>query len=82
MWPTAKSDYLWRIIHVSQEPDHLPVISLALAGCSGVAGVESEFEGVPTGGVAANVDTTVGDNPTQTLTCNLGAGEVRLEKAD
>lgn len=46
----------------------------------GVADVKSEFEGVPGGGLAADIDTTVGDNPTQTLTFNVGAGDVRLEK--
>lgn len=47
----------------------------------GVADVKSEFEGVSGGGLAADIDTTVGDSPTQTLTFNVGAGEVRLEKA-
>jgi len=47
----------------------------------GVATVKSEFEGVPEGGVAANIDMNVGDNPTQTLTFNLGAGDVNLNKA-
>lgn len=48
----------------------------------GVVEVTSEFEGVPGGGVATDIDATIGSNPTQTLTFNLGAGEVRLEKAD
>lgn len=52
---------------------------LVIAG--GVADVSSDFEGVPDGGVAADIDTTIGDNPTQTLTFNLGAGEVHLQKA-
>lgn len=55
--------------------------SFRLVVNGGVADVQSEFAGVPGGGVAADIDTTVGDNPTQTLTFHLGAGEVRLEKA-
>jgi hypothetical protein len=47
----------------------------------GVAGIDSEFEGVPDGGIATDVEATIGDNPTQTLTFNLGAGEVKLQKA-
>lgn len=48
----------------------------------GVATVKSEFEGVPEGGVAANIDVNVGGNsPTQTLTFNVGAGDVNLNKA-
>ncbi len=48
----------------------------------GAIGVESAFEGVPGGGVATEIDVTIGDTPSQTLTFNLGAGEVRLEKAE
>lgn len=47
----------------------------------GVAEIVSDFEGVPTGGVAADVDVVIGDNPTQTLTFNMGAGAVHLEQA-
>lgn len=55
--------------------------SFQLHVSGGVAEVKSEFAGVPGGGVAANVDATVGNDPTQTLTFHLGAGEVRLQKA-
>lgn len=48
----------------------------------GAIGVESEFEGVPDGGVATEIDMTVGDAPSQTLIFTLGEGQVRLEKAD
>mgnify|MGYP007117549504 FL=1 len=44
--------------------------------------MNSEFEGVPSGGVATDIDVIIGDNPTQTLIFNLGAGDVSLEKAD
>lgn len=47
----------------------------------GAAGVDSEFEGIPNGGVAVDIDRTVGDNPTQTLTINVGAGAINLRKA-
>jgi hypothetical protein len=56
--------------------------SFRLMVTGGVATVRSEFEGVPGGGPAAAIDTTVGSNPTQTLTFNLGAGEVILQKAE
>lgn len=46
----------------------------------GVAHMTSEFEGAPSG-LAANIDTNVGDNPTQTLTFHMGAGEIELRKA-
>ena len=55
--------------------------SFRLRVTGGAVTVSSEFEGVPGGGVATDIDTTVGDNPTQTLTFNLGAGEVSLQKA-
>lgn len=55
--------------------------SFRLKVTGGAASVKSDFEGVPGGGVATSIDTTVGDNPAQTLIFNLGAGEVRLEKA-
>jgi hypothetical protein len=48
----------------------------------GAVDVTSEFEGVPAGGVAAGIDVIVGDNPTQTLTFNTGAGQVHLQKAN
>jgi hypothetical protein len=47
----------------------------------GATGVSSEFEGVPDGGVAVDIDTTIGANPTQTLTFNVGAGQVNLQRA-
>jgi hypothetical protein len=47
----------------------------------GVAGINSDFAGVPDGGVATEIDTTIGDNPTQTLNIELGAGELSLVKA-
>lgn len=53
---------------------------LIVAG--GVAKVASDFEGVPSGGLAADIDTTIGRNPTQTLTFNVGAGQVNLRHAD
>ena len=53
---------------------------LIVAG--GVAKVTSDFEGVPTGGLAADIDTTIGSNPTQTLTFNVGAGRVNVRHAD
>ncbi len=53
---------------------------LIVAG--GVAEVASDFEGVPSGGLAADIDTTIGRNPTQTLTFNVGAGQVNLRHAD
>lgn len=56
--------------------------SFQLHVSGGVAEVNSEFDGVPGGGVAANVDATIGDNPTQSLTFHLGAGDVNLQKAD
>jgi hypothetical protein len=55
--------------------------SFNLQVSGGVADVNSEFEGVPDGGVATDIQTTVGDNPTQTLTFELGAGELHLRKA-
>ncbi len=53
---------------------------LIVAG--GVAEVASDFEGVPSGGLAADIDTTIGRNPTQMLTFNVGAGQVNLRHAD
>ena len=55
--------------------------SFHLLVSGGVADIVSDFEGVPDGGVAADIEVVIGDNPTQTLTFNLGAGEVRLEEA-
>ena len=52
---------------------------LIIAG--GVADIISDFEGVPDGGLATDVEVVIGDNPTQTLTFNLRAGEVHLEQA-
>lgn len=56
--------------------------SFRLRVSGGAITVNSEFEGVPGGGLATDINTTIGDDPTLTLTFNLGAGEVRLEKAD
>lgn len=55
--------------------------SFRLQVTGGAVNVTSEFEGVPDGGIATDVEATIGDNPTQTLTFNLGAGEVKLQKA-
>lgn len=54
--------------------------SFRLVVTGGVADLTSDFEGVPGGGVATDIDTTIGSNPSQTLTFNIGAGEVRLMK--
>lgn len=56
--------------------------SFRLQVSGGAVDVKSAFEGVPGGGVATDIDTTIGDNPTQTLIFNLGAGDVSLDKAD
>ena len=56
--------------------------SFRLHVTGGAVTVSSEFEDVPGGGLATDIDMTVGYNPTQTLTFNLGAGEVRLQKSD
>lgn len=56
--------------------------SFQLHVSGGVAEINSEFDGVPGGGVAADVEATIGDNPTQSLTFHLGAGDVNLQKAD
>lgn len=56
--------------------------SFRLQVTGGAVNVSSEFEGVPAGGVATDIDSTVGDNPTQTLAFNLGAGDVRLQQSD
>lgn len=55
--------------------------SFDLSVTGGVADIDSDFEGVPGGGVGAEVETTVGSNPTQSITINLGAGDVNLESA-
>ena len=55
--------------------------SFHLLVAGGVAEIVSDFEGVPDGGVAADVEVVIGDNPTQTLSFNLGAGEIHLEQA-
>lgn len=47
----------------------------------GVAAIESDFAGVPAGGVGTDVTHTIGDNPTQTLMFNMGAGKIHLMKA-
>mgnify|MGYP003378852904 CR=1 FL=1 len=56
--------------------------SFNLSVSGGVGNVNSAFEGVPDGGIATDIDTTIGDNPTQTLTFNVGAGDVNLNKAE
>lgn len=56
--------------------------SFRLQVSGGAVDVNSEFEGVPSGGVATDIDVIIGDTPTQTLIFNLGAGDVSLEKAD
>ena len=56
--------------------------SFNLSVSGGVGNVNSEFEGVPDGGIATDIDTTIGDNPTQTLTFNVGAGDVNINKAE
>ena len=55
--------------------------SFRLRVTGGAVTVASDFEGVPDGGLATDIDTTVGSNPTQTLSFNIGAGEVKLQKA-
>jgi hypothetical protein len=55
--------------------------SFRLVVTGGAVDVVSEFEGVPGGGEAVNIDTTIGDNPAQTFSYNVGAGEVRLVEA-
>lgn len=53
--------------------------NLSMAG--GAGNVNSDFEGVPDGGLATDIDTTIGRNPTQTLTFNVGAGNVNINQA-
>lgn len=55
--------------------------SFNLSVSGGVGNVNSEFEGVPDGGIATDIDTTIGSSPTQTLTFNVGAGDINLNKA-
>ena len=55
--------------------------SFNLSVSGGVGNVNSEFEGVPDGGIATDIDTTIGDSPTQTLTFNVGAGDINLNIA-
>jgi hypothetical protein len=55
--------------------------SFNLSVSGGVGNVNSEFEGVPDGGIATDIDTTIGSNPTQTLTFNVGAGDINLNQA-
>jgi hypothetical protein len=56
--------------------------SFNLSVSGGVGNVNSDFEGVPAGGIATDVDVTIGDNPTQTLTFNVGAGDITINKAN
>lgn len=56
--------------------------SFRLAVTGGAVNVTSDFEGVPDGGVAANIEVAIGDAPAQAITLNIGAGEIRLEKAN
>ena len=55
--------------------------SFNLSVSGGVGNVNSEFEGVPDGGIATDIDMTIGSNPTQTLTFNVGAGDINIDKA-
>lgn len=48
----------------------------------GAVSVDSDFEGVPGGGVATDIEVAVGESPAQTLTFNLGAGEISLQEAN
>ena len=56
--------------------------SFNLSVSGGVGNVNSDFEGVPDGGIATDIDTTIGSNPTQTLTFNVGAGDININKAE
>lgn len=55
--------------------------SFNLSVSGGVGNVNSDFAGVPGGGIATDIDTTIGDSPTQTLTFNVGAGDININKA-
>ncbi len=55
--------------------------SFNLSVSGGVGNVNSDFEGVPDGGIATDIDVTIGDNPTQTLAFNVGAGDININKA-
>ena len=55
--------------------------SFNLSVSGGVGNVNSDFEGVPDGGIATDIDVTIGNNPTQTLTFNVGAGDININKA-
>jgi hypothetical protein len=52
--------------------------SFDLAVTGGALSINSDFEGVGEGGLAADIDTTIGSAPAQTLNLNVGAGEVNL----
>lgn len=58
-----------------------PDASFDLKIDGGVTNVDSDFEGVSNGGVGTDVAATIGSNPTQSITINLGAGDVNLESA-
>jgi len=55
--------------------------SFALMVSGGVGDVNSDFEGVPSGGIATDINITIGSSPTQTLTFNVGAGDININKA-
>lgn len=56
--------------------------SFRLQITGGAVDVTSEFEGVSGGGVAVDIDTTIGSSPAQTLIFNIGAGAVHLQKSE
>lgn len=56
--------------------------SFRLEITGGAVDVTSDFEEVPGGGVAVDIDTTVGSSPTQTLIFNIGAGKVHLQESE
>lgn len=55
--------------------------SFTLKVAGGVGDVNSDFKGVPEGGVATEFETTIGESPTQSLTFNIGAGDININKA-
>jgi hypothetical protein len=55
--------------------------SFQLKISGGPTRVNSDFPGVGGTGVATAIETTVGDNPDQSLTITLGAGEVNINQS-
>jgi hypothetical protein len=55
--------------------------SFHLKVSGGPTRVNSDFPGVAGAGVATAIETTVGDNPNQSLTITLGAGEVNINQS-